>query len=174
MSTTLCTWNNNSNKMQALEKKILNAEGWNNGKFLIGKHCRAFYLGLPCAGFILTIHLLPTPASLKREKHFKVACTKKRKPQLCCWEINVMLRTTTVSGNNTGAVTFPKYSHTPYNEKTHIPYLNTQSLNCPCFKWLMGQHCQQFVKEAGPESRFQPPKSFLTSSWIFLPWIASS
>lgn len=129
-------------KCRLWKKKILNAEGWSNGKFLIGKHCRAFYLGLPCTGLFWrsTSYLFQLP--WRERNTLKLPAPRRGNHSSAAhWEISVMLRTTTVSGNNTGGVTFPTYSHTPYNKKTHIPYLNTQSSNCPCFKWLMGQHC---------------------------------
>ena len=53
-------------------------------------------------------------------------------------------------------ITLPQHSHTPWNKKTHIPYLNTWSSDCP-LQMTHGQGCQQCVAEADPKSRFQTP-----------------
>lgn len=74
----------NSNKMHTWEPRISNACSWDKRKFLTGKHGRDLHLGLPCINFIPGIQLLSIPASLKTEKSFKVASTKKRKPEFSC------------------------------------------------------------------------------------------
>ena len=112
-------------KCSLWRKKILNAQGWDNGKIGGGKQSRAFYLGLPCTSFIPGVQLLPSPASLNREKSFKVAWTKRRKSQFLCWEINVMFRQPQDPAITLVVSHFPQYSHIPYHKKPQIPYLNT-------------------------------------------------
>lgn len=148
--------------MQALEEKLLNASGWHNGKYWVGKHCTAFYLGLPCTSCVPGIHLLPMAASLKREKCFHVACTEKMKPQH-----HHSLRNQCDTQNKpsvwqySGDVTFPKHSHTPYKKKTHLPSLNTQSPSCPFQMTHRTGLPAVCWRGRSKENRFQPQKSFL-------------
>ena len=93
---------------QTNKRHFINAQDWDNGESEGGKHSSVSYLGLPCTSSRQGSNSYFSPLSLNREKCFKVAWTKRRKPQfLCALGDPCDVQTTTVSGDDSRGVILP-------------------------------------------------------------------
>ena len=159
---------------QTNKRHLINAQGWDNGESWGGKHSSVSYLRLLCTSSCQGSNSYFSPLSLNREKCFKVAWTKRRKPQfLCALGDPCDVQTTSVWQWLSWCHTSPNIPTRPIvkRPKSHI---SIQSSNCPL----------QMTHATGPsaicwrgwskENRFQPTNRSWNSSWMFLIWVASS